>query len=201
MPKELNRVFPAFASLYTATRVNGEVFLQSSRVLCCTPTNPGKHNGIKTLCALHHANKMEKVPYPICVSRSGSVQHRCGGGWSGSALLLEWPFAGGWVPTSGLKDGVHSAFHRWSAQSAALLLLSSDELVNSCAPGTNGCLDVRCHALPPGGQVSGEWSSCPRSMTRRARDSVVPLLRSSQRCCLSTPAQTSKPPQECAAWS
>ena len=39
-----------------------------------------------------------------------------------------------------------SAFHRRSAQSAALLLLSSDELT-SCAVGTNGCLDLRFRAF------------------------------------------------------
>jgi len=51
----------------------------------------------------------------------------------------------------------HSAFHRWSAQGAALLL-SSYELMRCCSAGTNGCLDLRCRAFPLGGQVSAEWS-------------------------------------------
>jgi len=54
-----------------------------------------------------------------------------------------------------------SAFHRWFAQSAALILLSSDELM-SCAAGTNGCLDWRCRGFPP---------RCPGRMGWRARGS------------------------------
>ena len=66
----------------------------------------------------------------------------------------------GWVPMSEMKVrslvvlSIHSALHRWSAQSAALLLLSSYELMSCCAAGTNGCLDLRCHAFPLDGQVS-----------------------------------------------
>ena len=39
----------------------------------------------------------------------------------------------------------HSTFHWWSAQCAARMLLSSDELVGCCVAGTNMCLDLRCH--------------------------------------------------------
>jgi len=72
-----------------------------------------------------------------------------------------------------------SAFHQWSVQSTALLLLSSDELMSCCGAGTNGCLDLRCRAFPLDGQVSAEWSRCPGSMARWARDSVAPFRQSS----------------------
>ena len=49
----------------------------------------------------------------------------------------------------------------------------------SCAAGTNACLDLRCRASALGGRVSAEWSRCPSSMSRRARDSVTPLRRNS----------------------
>jgi len=62
-----------------------------------------------------------------------------------------------------------SAFHRWSAQSAAHLLLLSDELTSCWAAGTNGCLGLRCRAFPPRYQSF---------MGRRARNSVAPLRRS-----------------------
>ena len=73
----------------------------------------------------------------------------------------------------------HSAFYRWSAQNAALLLLSSVELMSCCAVDANGYVNLRCRAFPLGGQVSAKLSRCPGSMARRARDSVGPLRRSS----------------------
>jgi len=72
----------------------------------------------------------------------------------------------------------HSVFHRWSAQTAALVLLSSEELMSCCVADTNGCLKLRRRAFPLG-QVSAEWSRCPSSMERSARDSVAPLRRTS----------------------
>jgi len=60
------------------------------------------------------------------------------------------------------------------------MLLLSDELMSCCAAGTNGCLDLRRCAFALGGRVSVEWSRCPGSMLRRARDSVTPLRRSSE---------------------
>ena len=54
----------------------------------------------------------------------------------------------------------------------------SDELM-SCAAGTNGCLNSRRRVFPQGRKVSAEWSRCPGSIARRARDSVSPLRRSS----------------------
>ena len=92
---------------------------------------------------------------------------------------------GGWAPVSGMNVRClvvlynHSAFHRWSAQSAARMLLLSDELISCCAAGTNGCLDLRRRAFALGGQVSAEWSWCPGSVALIARDSVAPLRRSS----------------------
>jgi len=67
-----------------------------------------------------------------------------------------------------------------SAQCAArMLLLLSDKLMSCCAAGTNGCLDLRRRAFSLDGQVSAEWSKCPSSMARRARDSVTPWRLSS----------------------
>ena len=57
------------------------------------------------------------------------------------------------------------------------MLLLSDELMSCCSAGTNGCLNVRCCAFSLDGQVSAEWSSCPGSMVRRARESVASLGR------------------------
>ena len=66
-----------------------------------------------------------------------------------------------------------------SAYCAVRMLLLSDELMRCCAARTNGCLDLRRRASALDGQVSSEWSRCPGSMARRARDSVAPLRRSS----------------------
>jgi len=51
----------------------------------------------------------------------------------------------------------------------------TDELL--CG-GNKWGLDLRRRAFPPVEQVSAEWSRCPGSMARRARDSVAPLRRS-----------------------
>ena len=59
------------------------------------------------------------------------------------------------------------------------MLLLSEKLMNCCAAGTNGCLDLRRRAAAPDGRVSAELSRCPGSMARRPRDSVSPLRRSS----------------------
>ena len=100
---------------------------------------------------------------------------------SRTQAVTDWAILGGWV--SGMKLwsllglSNHSAFHWWSAQCAARILLS-EELM-SCAAATNECLDLRRHASALDGQVSAEWSRCPGSMPRRARHSVAPLRRSS----------------------
>jgi len=73
--------------------------------------------------------------------------------------------------TESCKVSNHFAFHRWSAQSAALLTMSS------CAAGANRFLDLRRRAFALGGQASAEWSRHPGSMERRARVSVAPLRR------------------------
>ena len=59
------------------------------------------------------------------------------------------------------------------------MLLLSEKLMRCCAAGVNGCLDLRHRAFAFDGRVSAEWSRCPGSMTRRAKDSVAPLRRSS----------------------
>jgi len=51
--------------------------------------------------------------------------------------------------------------------------------MSCCAAGTNRCLDLRCCAFLSGERVSAEWSRCPCSLARRARDNVTPLRRSS----------------------
>jgi len=59
------------------------------------------------------------------------------------------------------------------------MLLLSDKLMNCCAEGTDGCLDLRRRAFAFDGQVSAEWSGCPGFMARRAEDSVASLRRNS----------------------
>jgi len=73
----------------------------------------------------------------------------------------------------------HPTFHWWSPHCAARMLLLSDELMSCCGAGINGCLDLRRRAFALDGQVNAEWSRCPGSMARRARDSVAPLRWSS----------------------
>jgi len=41
---------------------------------------------------LCHTHKTKRWSYPICVSRSGNVRHRCGGDWAGPTLFLAGPF-------------------------------------------------------------------------------------------------------------
>jgi len=67
----------------------------------------------------------------------------------------------------------------WSAQSAAILFLLSDEMMSCCAADTNGCLGLRRRAFPLDREMSAEWSRCPGSIARSARDSVASLRRSS----------------------
>ena len=83
----------------------------------------------------------------------------------------------------------HFAFHRWSAQIAALLLLSAGER-SCCKAGTNGRPDSRYSAFPPGERVRAEWNRCPGSMARRFKGSLAP----------SSTVRVSKLPQECDAW-
>jgi len=105
------------------------------------------------------------------LSRTHSVNGRVIPGW--------------WVPVSGIKMrnlvgiSAHSTFHWWSAHCASRILLRSDKPMSCCAAGTNGCLDLRRRAFALDGRVSAEWSRCPGSMARSARDSVGPLRRSS----------------------
>ena len=111
---------------------------------------------------------------------SRNVWHQCGGGWAEPTLFLAGPFqrGGSAMKVQGLVVLSNlSVFHRWSVQSAALLSLSSDELMSCCAVGTNGCRNLRCHAFPLGGQVSAEWSRCPGSMGQCARDTTTKLSR------------------------
>jgi len=73
---------------------------------------------------------------------------------------------------------VHSTVH-WQSVYCAARVLSSYKLVRCCGAGTNGCLDDRRRAFALDGRVSAEWSRCPGSIARRARDSVAPSRRNS----------------------
>jgi len=103
---------------------------------------------------------------------------------SRTQALLGRVIPGGCVPVSGIEVrsfvGLYAycTFHWWSPHCAARMLLS-EKLMSCCAAGTNGCLDLRHCAAGPDGRVSAEWSRCPGSMTRRPRDSVALLRRSS----------------------
>jgi len=72
----------------------------------------------------------------------------------------------------------HYLLHRWSAQSAPLLLFSSDELM-SCPASTCtiGCLDLRYRAFPPCELMRARWSRFPGPMAWRAGESVALLRR------------------------
>ena len=59
------------------------------------------------------------------------------------------------------------------------MLLLSDKMMGCCPAGASGCLDLRRRAFALNVQVSVEWSRCPGSMARRARDRKAPLQRSS----------------------
>jgi len=72
----------------------------------------------------------------------------------------------------GTLASTHSAFHWWSTQCAAHVLLFSYKL--SCfVVGTNGCLNFRHCAFALDGQVHTEWSRCPGSKAQCARDSMI----------------------------
>ena len=124
------------------------------------------------------------MPYPICTSRSGNVRHRCGGDWAGCRLFLGGTFQEGVCRCLELKYRV-----LWGSPSTPHSIddLPTPPHVCCCRKnwwvvvrrGTNGCLDLRRHASALDGQVSAEWSRCPDSMARRARNSVAPMRRSS----------------------
>jgi len=92
---------------------------------------------------------------------------------------------GGWVLVSGMKLwslvglSARPEFQWWSTHCATSMLLLSDELMSCCAVGTNGCCDLRRRAFALNGRVSAEWSRCPGSMARHARDSLASLQRRS----------------------
>ena len=113
----------------------------------------------------------------VCSSRSGNVQHRCGGGWAGPTLLSEGSFQEGGCWCQGWKSEFRSV-----VQPFRLPLVirpkrrTSDELL--C--GEHKWVfrfEAPCICTP--GQVSAEWSGCPGSTARRAGDSVAPMRRSS----------------------
>jgi len=102
----------------------------------------------------------------------------------GPMLFLAGPFQKGGCWCRGWKDGVswgcpttpHSIGDPPTAPHVCCCCQMNWWVVRRV---TNGCVDLRRHAFALGGQVSVEWSRCPGSMPRRARDSVAPLRRSS----------------------
>jgi len=57
--------------------------------------------------------------------------------------------------------------------------------MSCCAAGTNVCLNLRCRAFPPGGQVCTEWrADVQASMAQHARDSATPCHKAQQVGCL-----------------
>ena len=142
------------------------IVLSSRTVRPCSPWG-GRWIGhwrttCSTVCSSAPHSKVAERPYRICASRSGNVRHRCRGR---EAVKVDprcsWQryFRRGCRcrDKSAESRGVvqPSAFHRWSAQNAALLLLS-DKLMNCCGAGASRCLDLRCRALPLDGQVSAD---------------------------------------------
>jgi len=138
-----------------------------------------------TVCssAPHSQAAEEAIPYlykhewkrPIVVRRRLS--------WT--QALLRRIASVGWVSVLVMKIrslvglSAHSMFYWWSTQCAARMLLLSEELMGCCVAGTNGCLDLRCRGFALNRQVSIEWSKCPGSTARCAKDSVAPMRQSS----------------------
>jgi len=94
------------------------------------------------------------------------------------------------VPVSGIEVrslvglSAHSAFDWLSAQCTARMLLLSDEPMSCCAAGKIGCTDLWRRASALDRRVSAEWSRCPGSMARRARDSGLHCDEDQQVGCL-----------------
>ena len=64
----------------------------------------GQHG--RRFVLLCHTHRPQRIPYPICTSRSGNVRHRCGGGWAGPTLFMEGWFQEGQCWRQGRKYGV-----------------------------------------------------------------------------------------------
>ena len=116
-----------------------------------------------TFCSSAHTHKPYKGPF---IPRLRKQEWR---GLSRTHAVLGRAIPARRVPMSGMKVrslvvfSNHSALHRWSAQSAALLLLP-------------------CNGAFPAGQLErAERSRCPDSMVLRAGHNVAPL-RHSSRC-------------------
>ena len=118
---------------------------------------------------------LRESPYPICASRNRNVRHQCRGSWAGPTMFLAEPFqevGSGTKVRSLVVLSNLSAFHLTSV----IVVRWTDKLLSS---GYKRVSDLRCRAFPFDGQESAEWSRCPGTMGRRARDSVASLRRSS----------------------
>ena len=89
--------------------------------------NGGQHGWLFVL--LRHTHRPQRRLYSICTSSSRNVRHQCEGGLSRTQAVFGRVIPGGWVPVSGMQMrslvglSAHSAFHWWSAQCAACMLL------------------------------------------------------------------------------
>ena len=99
----------------------------------------GRHG--RQFALLRHTHKPQRAIRHLCQQerkRPTPVQRRL----SRTPAALEKAIPGGWVLVSGMKGrslvvlSKHSSFHRWSAQSPALLL-SSDQLMSCFCAGCN----------------------------------------------------------------
>jgi len=141
-------------------------------------------DNLSTVCssAQHSQVAEEDIPHLCKQERKGPTPVRRQ--LSRTHAVLRRVIPGEWLPVSGMKvrslAGLYlsnrSTFYRWSSQCAARMLLSVEMMISCCAARTNGCLNaVHLHSM----NMSTELSRRPYSMTQRARDSVVPLRRSS----------------------
>ena len=109
-----------------------------------TVSSSAPHSQIEEAAISCFCKQERKCPTPgqRRLSRTQAVLGRVIPGW--------------WVPMSGMKMGSlvvfinHFAFHLWSAQSAARLLLSSHGMMGYCSATANGCLNLRCSVFLPG---------------------------------------------------
>ena len=119
-----------------------------------------------TICS--SAPHSQRGPYPL--AQAGAEKSDNGAEFKPDTRCPWQAIVGGWAPMVRMKVQIlvgssnHSAFHRWSVQSDALLLLLSDELMSCCEASTKMCLDLKCCAFPPGVQIRAERSRCTGSM-------------------------------------
>ena len=136
--------------------------------------NGGQH--IPRFVLLRNTQKPQRRPYPICVSRRGSLRHWSGGSWAGPTLLLEGSFQDGGCWCRWWKCEVLQADTCPTTPHTIGDPLSAPHVCYYCL--------LKLLVVVQRGQMGvsiwdTEWSRCPYSLTQHARDSVAPLRRSS----------------------